>query len=276
MKSQFALAGGNVVGTDHQQIKANNQDAYLISSTDMVTVAFVADGCGDRISSPNSEIGAKLGVKIAVQVLLAHWPFLGQSSFWETVEQEILAKIAVDALTIDSNFTRAIIENFLFTLVGVVITPNEAVFVSFGDGIIVVNGKETIIGPFPDNEPPYLAYKLLPTSLFKTSPDSLRFQIHKHISTRELEHFLIGTDGTSQLTKITNELLPGKEIPVGPIEQFWAQDKNFANPFQIGRFLNQVNKNTIKVDWDQKTFERSFGLLEDDTTLIVGKRLQGG
>jgi hypothetical protein len=52
---------------------------------------------------------------------------------------------------------------------------------------------------------------------------------------------------------------------VGPLDQFYRQDRYFANPELISRRLKLISR-----DWPMSNPQP--GLLHDDTTLIVGRR----
>jgi len=66
--------------------------------------------------------------------------------------------------------------------------------------------------------------------------------------------------------------IPGRSEIVGPISQFWGEDRYFENPDGVRRRLALINNEHQTIDWRKQTIERTAGRLPDDTTLIVIRR----
>lgn len=273
----FELAGGTVVGKDHYRDKGNNQDSYCFKSTGDVMAAFVCDGCGDKTNCGNSEIGAQIGSRMLMEQViktalkcLTNPEFLKTDSiyFWEQIRREVLKNIYYLASQMGENSFEVITKYFLFTVVGVLITPEWTEFVSIGDGVIIVNDEIIRIGPYPNNAPPYLTYAWMPTSI---DQKLLNFQIHRSMPTKELESFLLGCDGVVDLIEAENLIIPTTEEVVGPVNQFWQNDLYFKNPFSINRRLTIINRERQNISSDGVVNVRR-GLLHDDTTLVVGRK----
>jgi len=287
MDRQFEIAGGSITGRDHLRplLWRNNQDGFHWAITDKALIALVVDGCG---SSLHSEVGAKLGVRIVIESVAGYIDAYERIAFrcsskqlergvvfpfWEEVRKDVLARLRILAKEMDGNFLRTVNEYFLFSLVGALITSWGSSIFSIGDGVFFVNGEMTYIGPFSDNAPPYLAYGLIETSLKRgMDPDLLEFKIHQVMPTFQLNSLLIGTDGAFELTRLAEENIPGKEEKVGPISQFWQDDRYFANFDQVRRRLALLNKSYSRPDWANKQMIREQSLLPDDTTIIVIRR----
>lgn len=261
MKGVFEIAGGSIAGRNQIKAGRNNQDAYDIFSDADCTLAVVCDGCG---SSPHSEVGAKLGAKLWLTTLRQH---LHKNSGinWEIIEQEILKQLESIAKTIavSQTFVEIIHNYFLFTTVGVAITPAQTTIFSLGDGVIAVNENLTIIPDFPNNAPPYLAYKLLnPKAEFNIC-------LHFEMPTSDIQSILIGTDGVKDFLESAHKLLPGKTEKVGDIAQFWEQERYFNNPDLIRRRLLMTNREIIQPNWSTQSVKKELGLLSDDTTIVA-------
>lgn len=252
----FEFASGSVIGRDHRIPGKNRQDSCCVRSEADISVAICTDGCG---SSPNSEVGAQLWAKMTADAVLKAFN-ASDDPDWSQIQADLLTKMDTLISLIGGSRTKAVNDFLLFTIVGAVITPAWSVFFSFGDGFMVVNGTQIRLGPFPDNTPPYLAYCLAQTSL---NPNLLRFQIHRRISTSELEHFLIGTDGVEDLARAEGKTFPGKLNLVGPISSLWTDDRFFNNADMVRRHLVLVNGGSKPA---------LMGYLIDDTTLISGRR----
>jgi hypothetical protein len=194
---------------------------------------------------------------------------VGVEALLEEVRGDVLEQLLGLARGMGEEVSCVINDYFLFTVVGVFLTRRETVFFSLGDGLLVINGRLISLGPFPGNAPPYLAYGLVPGSL-QATPDALSFQVQKVMPTREVQSFLIGTDGVGDLIQAAGRRLPGKKERIGALEQFWQQDRYFANPDMIRRRLAAINRDAVTVEQGRTRWEA--GLLSDDTTLIVGRR----
>jgi len=274
MKELFEISAGTVVGKLHAMAGKNNQDAFYAIHTDDFMIGVVSDGCG---SEPYSEVGSLIGCRMLAKMISQRAALISNDNriseisplFWENAEEEILTqiinlsgKIGHDAIEVVSNF-------FLFTLVGFIITRRESLFFSLGDGVIIINGEIKILGPFPDNAPPYLAYNLF--TLTPIKPES-GIKIQKIVDTDSIESILVGTDGVEHLIKAEGLKIPGRDETVGPISRFWTENCFFENPDMVRRRLTVINRPCVKFDGDSKSIIREYGHLPDDTTLIAVRR----
>ncbi len=278
--NQFDIASGSIVGTDHRQqfVWKNNQDALAIRQSDQCIVAVVADGCGEGAFS---EFGARLGAN-----MLAHR--LTQLFGWQSADGADIKREVLDACLVplhvslvasmaerltemqSDSRSRAVNDHFLFTLLALVITPHSTFVLGVGDGVYAVNGEVRVLGPFPKNEPPYIAYGGLVES--SISPDLARLAVHTALPTADLQSICIGTDGAGDFARISDRTLPGKKELVGPLSQFWTNDAFFRKPEAVRRRLNLINNSLCIPDWKAGEMNEEHGRLKDDTTLIVVRR----
>ncbi len=268
MLKDFELAGGSVPGSDHVEAAKNCHDAYHFVQTDEASVAVVADGCG---SGKHSEVGAKLGVRLIAGAILAELRTgRGEGPFsWERVRMSVLKSLFDLVKEIDSEKGKFIIDHLYFTAVGMLILPETSAAFAIGDGLIYVNGERIDLGPFPNNEPPYLAFALGTSAI---DPELLKFQIVRSIPTEELQSFAVGTDGLCFLTDAEDECFPGTNQPIGPISQIWTEDRFFKNKDNARRLLARANDEKRRIDWDRRAIDVSPGLLKDDTAFVSGRR----
>lgn len=275
MIKRFELAWGSVIGRDHVLIGKNNQDACGCHVGADMIVAVVCDGCsGGR----HSEVGAKLGARLLVEALRRQlapalqdervWRVaaslagltpgetaerspanLNDAGLWESARRAVLRHLGLIVKRMGGHPAQTIHDHFLFTTVGVVVTPRQTALFSLGDGLIALNGELLRLGPFPDNQPPYLGYALDGRIAGRFPKDALRFQVHHVLPTDDVRCLLIGTDGAEDLLKL------------GPLRPFWEDDRCFNNPDMVRRRLVQAGKEP--------------GLLPDDTTLVVIRRKPG-
>lgn len=274
-------ASGSVIGRDHLYVgtgrrkvlvSKNNQDAHLVFFTDDYFIALVLDGCG---SGSDSEVGSKEAAALFMlafnKYLMYHVP--GEAMF-DRIRQDVLAEIRVRANGMGLSLSRTIADYYLFTVLGVYIDRSHTVIFSFGDGVFFLNGEMTNIGPFPGNAPPYMAYAITGSLGEQDHPRILQreFHIQAQIPTKELQTLLIGTDGILHMVAAENTFVPGREELIGPVSQFWTDDRYFANAFAVQRRLNIINRDHVDIDWDTQKITEEAGKLKDDTTLVVVRR----
>lgn len=284
MKELFELASGTALGRNHRSIDRNNQDAITFYATDHAIACIVCDGCSD---GKHNEVGAKIGARILcwevvtlVNRTMKEYPksaddFIVSQDFWNRIHQNILTHINSMVMAMGMSVSQTVRDFFLFTIVGMLITKNSTQTFALGDGVIMVNGEIFQMGPYPQNEPPYLGYNLTGTSS-KMLPEFLKIQIIKTVSTKDMQTALIGTDGVLDFMKVADRRMPGKEELVGPISQFWEEDRYFNNPDMVRRKLFLTNNDSVKYIRGAgnaiQEIKKENGLLPDDTSLIVLRR----
>ena len=253
LNMQFEWASGSIIGRNHVLAGKNNQDAFRVVMREQHIIAVVCDGCG---SGKHSEVGAKLGARMVIDAiadLLNHDLVTSDREFWNAVQTNLLQKLK-DFVAISNGDMEFVNDYLLFTIVGVLITPSETVTFSMGDGAIAVNGKLNQIPAYPDNAPPYLAYGLY-------RPEAVSFEIRDRLPTSEVESILIATDGIDDL------------VTVEAIVQFWQEDRYFKNPDAVRRKLAMLNREETKPDWQKRELVKRSGVLADDTTMVVIRRM---
>ena len=261
MTRELQLAGGSWIGRDHRIAGRNNQDSWIISQDENLAICIVADGCG---SGKRSEVGSQIGVQLLARAIrTAHTESATHTINWHEVQQHVLSHIDILARAMSVPYRTVIEDFFLFTVVGAVIDQQQAVFFTLGDGTIVVNENDVELRAYPDNAPPYLGYCLIQERV-NVDPALLQLQAVHTIDTKNLDTFLLATDGIDDFIAREQTPLPGMPDVVGPVTQFTQEDRYFVNPELISRRLKLVSR-----DWPIDTPQP--GLLHDDTTLIVGR-----
>ncbi len=255
MYDRFEMAAGSVTGHEHKRTGRNSQDAYCTFCGEDATIAVVCDGCG---SGRHSEVGAKLAARLLVEGLRrCAWRLAYErpERVLESIREDVLTRLRTLAHALGGNLDQVVHDYFLFTILGVAVTPTVTVVFQLGDGTFAVNG-ESVTRSYPGNAPPYLGYALLAPRRSGSALES-RFTIEAVIPTEALESVLIGSDGVEPLEDVTS---------------FSTEDRYFRNAFALGRTLTRLNAESPRIDWDARRVERSAGLLADDTTLVVVRR----
>ncbi len=241
--SPFAVAGGTTSGARHAAAGRNNQDAFAWAESPAGLVALVCDGCG---SARDSEVGAKIGSRLLVAAIARRLGSREVSTALGEARLEVVETLRGLSLAMSAEpgtgVAKAVAEFFLFTVVGVVVAHDQVTPFSLGDGVIVVNGERRVLGPYPDNEPPYLGYELV-------QPGAPRpFELHDPIPVAEVRSVLLGTDGALDL----DDLAP-----------FCADTRFVTNTDQVRRRLVLVGR------------EAGGTRLPDDTTVVVLQKREG-
>src|SRR6218665_1291667 len=258
----FESAAATVLGREHARAGRNNQDAFRTRASAHGLAAVVADGCG---SGAHSELGARLGAHRAVEAslsLLADGLSPDSPGFLPRLEEDLLRFLGGLATQLGRE---TVGEALLFTLVGAICTPEHVLVSSAGDGLWARNGDVYRLGPFPGNAPPYLAYGLL-------HPGAVSLKTLAVRPTAEVDSLLLGTDGVADLMGLAEARIPERDEPVGPLSQFWSEDRYFANPDALRRRLSLFNREAVRADFPARRLVRAPGLLGDDTTLVVLRR----
>ena len=249
----FTYSKGSVIGSTHRNNFKNNQDYSFVISEDSCVVALVGDGCG---SGMNSEVGSKLIIPTLASDI-AQFIRLG-----EPIEKAIQQSLssAQDFMYILSQrlpmeFSEGVEHYFLFTIIGAVITHDETIIFSMGDGVYSINGSIHIIDQ--NNAPNYLGY----TIINKKDPE---FSINVKMPTEAVESILIASDGATDIIKNKDRSykLGLKMKQVGDLTQFNDDIyKDDTGSIKMTKLLNVFSKQNI---------------VSDDTTIISINRAPKG
>lgn len=254
------VASGTTAGSEHARTGRNNQDAFLIRKTPELLLAIVCDGCSSGSSGvSHNEVGAWLGAHVVADAITraARHPTMD----WVAIRRDVVQSLRHTLSTMGGTSRALVNDLFLFTLVVAVVTPDQASFAAIGDGVVFVNGERVALGPYENNMPPYVAYNLVESTIH---PTLLDFQVLRTLPTRELQSFLVGTDGVEDLVEASEMNIPGSPHAVGAIDRLWTEDRFFHNPDAIRRHLTLLNGGIDR---------RHSAHLRDDTTLVVGRRI---
>ncbi len=237
----FISATASIIGSSHQKLYYNNQDAYEYYQDSDIIVGVVADGCG---SGSNSEVGAQLGVNFVYNFCLkyfSHNPFDANLLKKELIDY--LKNIVINQGTEEE---LEFIENYLFfTLFGFVVKKDKTHIFHSGDGFYILNDKEVIIEQ--NNRPNYIAKNLFSgNSTLKT--DS--------IETSKLERLMVSTDG---LIHLNDKFEKAETIQnLSKLSDLFENEDYFTDISSLPKLLIDLSTNK--------------NILKDDTTFIMIKR----
>lgn len=254
-----------VTGARHLRVARNGQDAAAAASGPGWAAAVVCDGCS---AGAYSEVGARLGAALVVAALARRLAAgdrgaAGEHGFggavrggaaglhaalWADVREEVVRALAALADRMGGDRVQTVIDHFLFTIVAVAATRDGASVCAIGDGTYAFDGATRVLGPFPDNQPPYLGYALLgddPPAHVEAAPAGTRV-------------VAIGTDGATELA--------------GGIARF-AQPRYLEHADRARRDLAVLARGREVIDWDERRVVRTAELHDDCAIAVV--RLPG-
>jgi hypothetical protein len=192
----FAAAGG-VTGRAHRRAERDGQDGHAVVVTERVAAAIVTDGCS---SGRASEIGARVGAAWIAALVAERFDDAGVDreagarAAAEDVTARLVERLELLARSFDARGAvdpAYVAEALLFGFLAAVVTPSVAIVFGVGDGIVVVDGRVSVLDPGPKNAPPYAAYALLGAPI---AP-----KVHFVGAAGSVEVLAVATDGLASL-----------------------------------------------------------------------------
>lgn len=270
------LFSGSITGANHRAINKNNQDSYFAASGPGWSVGVVCDGCG---SQPFSEFGARLGASVignsiagsmamARLFLLDNPHVKGIDYKTNTIADAQNALVNAMSFLLDRSRERKqyVEEHLLFTVIGWFSICGEIYFFGCGDGYYGWNGQHFQIGPFHENSPPYIGYRLLESTPAGQRNYALTF--HGGVPLEDVMSVFVGSDGLEDLLAAEGKMKPNGRETVPSLGTL-MDAKFLSNPHKIQRQLNLVNGESVRANPAGHTHHYK-GLLPDDTTIVVG------
>ena len=241
--SHVRATGAAVIGARHLRTARNGQDAAAVWIGEAAGAVVVCDGCG---SGGSSEVGARLGAQLLIAALaqrLATGSSPADPALWAAVRDEVVAQLGSLASAMHGDFAQVVHEHFLFTVVAAAVAGDDAAVWALGDGAYTIEGNTRVLGPFAENQPPYLAYDLLDMG----QP--------AHIATTSAVRggaIVVATDGVA-------------ELGLDAI----AIERSLAHPDALRRRLAVLARGTERIEWDARRVVRAPAALQDDGAVAI-------
>jgi hypothetical protein len=234
----ISTACAAVTGARHLRVGKNGQDAAATWLGDGCAAAVVCDGCS---SGAYSEVGARLGAQLAIRflrdALLAN---ARPRDLWPVLRAQLVAELARIADAMGGERERVVHDHFLFTIIAAAYRDGEVAVWALGDGGYALGDRVVVLGPFAENQPPYLGYDLL------GSPQPSHLEV-----AADCERVIVATDGAIEA---------GLEV---------LDDKCFAHPDALRRKLAVLAKGGERIDWEARRVVRSPAVLQDDGAIAA-------
>jgi hypothetical protein len=223
-----------VIGARHVRTGRNGQDAAGTWTGDDCGVAVVCDGCS---SGAFSEMGARLGCQLALRVIRE--ALLGERpcDLWPVVRANLVAELTRIADAMPGAREQIVHDHFLFTIVAAAWKADEVAVWALGDGGYALGDRVIELGPFANNEPPYLGYDLL-----GAPPPS-----HLEIADAGIGSVAVATDGVLEVGL------------AGLVDR-----RCFEHEDALRRKLAVLAKPSERIDWDERRVVRTPAALQDD------------
>ena len=208
-----------------------------------VAIAIVCDGCS---SGASSEVGARLGAMVFAQKLRARLDAgecIRERSVWEATRAEVASLLAAAIGTTKIIDAQDVHDHLLFTIVAAAITHEGAAVWALGDGAYAIDDHSQVLGPFANNEPPYLAYDLLGTAA------TAHFEVFDRAT-----RIVVATDGIEDLDRDLG---------------MFAAPELVAHPDGLRRRLSQLARSDERIDWREQRVVRTPALLQDDLAIAI-------
>lgn len=243
-----------VVGARHLRAARNGQDAAATWLGEAAGAIVVCDGCG---AGASSEVGARLGARLVIAALarrLAAGARPEDPSLWASVRIEVAGVLSglADAMLAEATpgaRDQLVHDHLLFTIVAAAVAGDEAAVWAIGDGAFAIDGRVRELGPFADNQPPYLAYDLL------GMPQVAHLEVATGAAT-----IVVATDGVAEL---------GADLGISARDDV---ERFLAHPDALRRQLVLHARARERVDWEARRIARSPAALQDDGAIAILRR----
>ena len=239
----ISAASAAVTGARHGRIPRNGQDAAASWVSDGAGAIVVCDGCG---SGASSEVGARLGAQLVIGAIAARL-VRGErpSALWGGVRAQVVAVLGQLVEAMPGDRAAVVRDHFLFTIVAAAVAGGEACVWAIGDGGYALGGRACVLGPFADNQPPYLAYELLGMAQVA------------HLDAGDAREgsrgsVMVATDGAAELGLAA-----------------LVDARTLSHPDGLRRRLAVLARGGERIDWDARRIVRTPAALQDDGAVAV-------
>ena len=250
------VATGSVAGRSHRRVGKANQDAVAWRRGGRGLVMVVCDGCG---SGARSEVGAEVGARLWLRALgeRVEAGAVIDEALFAAAGDEVLDHLAALCAILGAPAGEARRElvgsHLLATSLCAVITRARVAVHALGDGVVGLGREQRVIGPFPDNAPPYLALGLI-----GERPRGETWSADAAVGCA-----LLATDGAVPL--LTGAGACPELVDAADAEPL------YRNPAALTRRLGLLAEDATSIDWDAGRVERSPALLDDDATIALAR-----
>jgi hypothetical protein len=241
---RFRCSAAEVIGARHLRGARNGQDAAAMWAGEDAAAIVVCDGCS---AGASSEVGARLGASLIARLVgerLAAGARPSCDDLWSGVRADATRALASVAAQLAGEVARVIADYFLFTIIAAAATRDDAAVWVLGDGAFAFDRELRVLGPFEDNQPPYLGYDLL------GDPRAAQLSC----APADWRAIAIATDGAAEL---------------GDGLARFTSPRFVGHPDALRRELAVRARSDERIDWDERRVVRVPAQLQDDCAIAV-------
>jgi hypothetical protein len=231
-----------VTGARHARGGRNGQDAAAAWAEDGIGAAVVCDGCS---AGASSEVGARLGARLIATILRADLRTTPAPQVWPVVRARLVAELGrlANAMGAPAELEQIVHDHFLFTIVAAAWRDDEVAVWALGDGAYALGDRDArTLGPFPDNQPPYVGYDLL------GAPQPAHLEVAS-----ACDVVVVATDGVAEAAALAS----------------FAAPRLRTHPDGLRRKLAVLARGSERIDWDARRAIREPAALQDDGAVAV-------
>lgn len=245
-------AVASVTGARHLRSARNGQDAAAVWREGDAAVVVVCDGCS---AGAFSEVGARLGASLfagAVGAQLRAGRSPQDPTLWNAARSEVARALAELLERMPGDRIDVMREHFLFTVVAAAVSSDAAAVWAIGDGAYAIDGETCVLGPFAENQPPYLAYDLV------GDPAEATLEVAAPVC----RLIVVATDGANDLATDLDF------VSRGGLVQF-VEARFVEHPDSLRRYLAVCARAGERIDWEERHVVRTPAVLQDDCAIGV-------
>jgi Protein phosphatase 2C len=258
-------AAAAVTGAAHLRVARNGQDSVARWSQGKRGVVVVCDGCGSGASSELGAIFTARALCAAMARRLAAGEPATERATWEAARGEVVhaltrlvASWAPEDGAVAQLVPQLVEQHLLCTAVAAACDERGASVWAVGDGAYVLDGELTVLGPFAENAPPYLAYELLGVA------PRAHFAARRHgaddanVACRARGAILVATDGAAAL---------GEDLCAFAAPE--TLEHLLTHPDALRRHLATLARPAERIVWSERRVERTAAALQDDAAIAL-------
>jgi hypothetical protein len=161
---------------------------------------------------------------------------------WTAVRARVAASLERLSDELPGDREQIVHEHFLFTVVAAAYACDQVAVWAIGDGGYALGDRTRELGPFADNQPPYLGYDLLGAP----SP------AHLEVADAACGVAIVATDGATELG----------------LARF-AAPRFLAHPDALRRQLAVDARGSERIAWSDRRVHREAAALQDDGAVAI-------
>lgn len=281
-----SIAGRDKVGDADFYLGGSNQDHLSSYVSEELCILIVTDGCTGsdakkRFRSSN-QLGSINGAHYVIESILDRLPIasaLEEQSFWEDVHAGILERLCIHAELLAGNrsttwsddYWNAFLQaHFMFTIVGVCLTPETGRFFSIGDGYVSHNDQLMRLGSTLSG-PAYIGRCLMKPDAPYPTVDGV-FRMSDPFQVADTQNLGVFTDGLTHLLNRCDRYIPGTEELLAPISRLWSTDAFFEESAELTCWLRSLGNEFRHTQPIQGRPRVEQGLIRDDFAFMAARR----